>query len=79
MSCSCSQDILGRRILVGLTYAETCEFERLSELPPIDEFGQLLPWETDENSFPPSEWRWLELYKKHLRSLNNQRPNDQDV
>lgn len=59
------QDIFGRQVLVGLTYAETYEFELLDAAPPIDEHGRILDWETDEESFPPSQTRWLELYKKH--------------
>ena len=50
MPCSYSRDIFGRHILVGLTYAETHEFELLDAAPPMDEHGQLLPWETDDKS-----------------------------
>ena len=59
------RDIFGRKVSVGLTYAETREFELLDAAPPIDEHGRILDWETDEESFPPSQTRWLELYKKH--------------
>ena len=59
------QDIFGRKVLVGLTCAETHEFEMLDAAPPIDEHGRILDLETDEDSFPPSQTRWLELYKKH--------------
>lgn len=65
MSRYCSQDIFGRKVLVGLSYAETHEFELLDTAPPIDEHGRILDWETDDKSFPPSQARWLELYKKH--------------
>lgn len=57
-------DIFGRQVLVGLTYAETHEFELLDAAPPTDD-GRILDWEADEKSFPPSQARWLELYKKH--------------
>jgi hypothetical protein len=42
---SYSWDIFGRRILTGLTFFETCEFERLDAEPPIDEHGHILGWE----------------------------------
>ena len=64
-SRSYCRDIFGRRVLIGLTYAETLEFELLDAEPPIDEHGHILDWETDEKSFPSSQARWLELYKKH--------------
>jgi hypothetical protein len=60
-----SRDILGRRILTGLTFSETREFERLDAEPPVDEHGHILRWEIDDDSFPPNQARWLELYKKH--------------
>jgi hypothetical protein len=59
-----SRDILGRRILTGLTFSETREFERLDAEPPV-EHGHILRWEIDDDSFPPNQARWLELYKKH--------------
>jgi hypothetical protein len=59
------RDIFGRRVLIGLSYAETHEFESLDAEPPIDEHGQLLRWETEDKSFPPGQARWLELYKRH--------------
>jgi hypothetical protein len=65
MSGSCSRDIFGRRVLTGLTHAETNEFEALDAEPPVDERGHPLAWETEENSFPQNQARWLELYKKH--------------
>ena len=34
---SYDQDIFGRKVLLGLTYAETCEFELLEAAPPVDE------------------------------------------
>lgn len=70
------RDIFGRQVLVGLTYAETQEFELLDAAPPIDENGHVLDWETDERSFPPNQSRWLELYKKHQAARTRQ-DNDQ--
>jgi len=50
-------DTQGRRVLIGLSYEETMEFEALDEradpLPP--EFGTL----------PTTDDRWLALYEKH--------------
>ena len=60
-----TRDSSGRRVLIGLTFLETSEFERLDAEPPIDEHGHILRWETDEESFPPNQARWLKLYKKH--------------
>jgi hypothetical protein len=60
-----SRDVFGRRVLTGLTFAETHEFELLDKQPPVDERGHLLQWEIDDKSFPPNQARWLELYKKH--------------
>lgn len=65
LSDSYGRDIFGRRILLGLTYAETQEFEQLDAEPPTDEHGRLLSWEIDDNAFPSCHARWLELYKKH--------------
>jgi hypothetical protein len=62
---SYGQDIFGRKVLLGLTYEETQEFERLDAVPPIEKNGLFLKWEIGNESFPPSQTRWLELYKKH--------------
>ena len=62
---SYSLDSLRRRILIGLTFAETGEFERLDAEPPVDEHGQISRWETSDESFPHNQARWLELYQKH--------------
>ena len=70
---SYSRDSLGRRVLIGLTFAETREFERLDAEPPIDEHGQLLRWELEEQSFPPNQTRWLELYRKHQEACDKRR------
>jgi hypothetical protein len=56
---------VGERILVGLTFLETKEFERLDATPPRDAQGNLFPWPTEGRCLPPSERRWLELYEKH--------------
>jgi len=71
MSRSYSRDIFGRTALTGLTYAETHEFELLDAEPPVDERGDLLAWETDDKSFPPSQSRWLELYQFQSRNCQS--------
>ena len=38
----------GRRVLKGLSYAETMEFEELEARPPTDDHGNLMEWETGE-------------------------------
>jgi hypothetical protein len=49
--------------LVGLTAAETVEFEKLDNLTPLDEHGD--PVMTLEQAWrTPRERRWLELYEK---------------
>lgn len=65
MSDLFKRDTFGREVLIGLTYAETIEFGALDATSPFDEFGRGLEWETDDNSFPPNERRWLQLYQKH--------------
>jgi hypothetical protein len=60
------RDSLGRLVLIGLTFEETEEFERLDATPALDKDGCLFPWPTDGDSLPRSEHRWLELYEKHI-------------
>jgi hypothetical protein len=57
-------DERGRRVLTGLSTEETLEFEKLDELPPLDDSGRIA-W-TDEGA-PTTirEKRWLDLYIKH--------------
>jgi hypothetical protein len=57
---------LGRLVLIGLTFEETEEFERLDATPALDKDGCLFPWPTDGDCLPRSEHRWLELYEKHI-------------
>jgi hypothetical protein len=55
---------MGRRVLVGLSFAETEEFEKLDVCLPYD--GK--PIGAFPNSIvplKPLEIRWLELYRKH--------------
>jgi hypothetical protein len=60
---------VGERILVGLTFLETKEFERLDATPPWDQQGNVFPWPTEGRCLPPSEGRWLQLYEKHWAAV----------
>ena len=62
-------DAFGNRVRVGLTYAETLEFERLDALEPLDESGNPLPWDAQSETVRQSEDRWFELYRKHEQAL----------
>jgi len=62
MSDRSSLDAQGRRVLVGLTLAETLEFERLDALPPE---GERLSWAFGGEPVTRREKRWLELYRRH--------------
>ena len=62
-------DAFGNRVRVGLTYAETLEFERLDALEPLDEAGNPLPWDAQNEAVRRSEDRWFELYRKHESAL----------
>jgi hypothetical protein len=44
------RDSLGRLVLIGLTFEETEEFERLDATPALDKDGCLFPWPTDGTS-----------------------------
>jgi hypothetical protein len=58
-------DAYGNRVRVGLTFAETLEFERLDALEPIDGEGNPVPWDAQNEAMRRSEDRWFELYRKH--------------
>ena len=53
----------GRRVLVGLTSAETREFETLDSLSPSD--GDGVSWTFHGVPTTGREKRWLQLYTKH--------------
>jgi hypothetical protein len=57
-------DAFGNRVRVGLTFAETLEFERLDALEPLDGEGNPLPWDCQSEAVRSSEDRWFELYRK---------------
>jgi hypothetical protein len=54
-----------RRVLVGLTPAETQEFETLDSLPPSDSSGNRIAWTFGGEPTTDREKRWLELYTRH--------------
>jgi hypothetical protein len=58
-------DANGRRVLVGLTSAETHEFETLDSLTPSDDSGNRVAWTFGGKPTTGREKRWLELYTKH--------------
>jgi hypothetical protein len=53
----------GRRVLIGLTSAETREFETLDSISPSD--GDRVAWTFDGVPTTSREKRWLQLYTKH--------------
>ncbi|WP_235885820.1 hypothetical protein [Bradyrhizobium niftali] len=58
-------DVGGRRVLIGLTFEETFEFERLASQPVANlEVGRVV---RDKGVLWPvtGEQRWQELYAKH--------------
>jgi hypothetical protein len=57
-----------RRVLAGLTPAETTEFEILDAQLPFD--GKPV-WPPLRSPLPPKEQRWLELYEKMEAARNN--------
>ncbi len=61
----------GRRVLVGLTSAETQEFETLDSLPPSDSSGNRIAWTFGGEPTTNREKRWLELYTRHDEAWKN--------
>lgn len=55
----------GRRVLVGLSAAETQEFETLDSLPPSDISGNRIAWTFGGEPTTNREKRWLQLYTRH--------------
>jgi hypothetical protein len=58
-------DSSGRRVLVGLSAAETQEFETLDALSPSDEGGGRTAWTFGGAPTTGREKRWLQLYTRH--------------
>ncbi|MBR0697954.1 hypothetical protein [Bradyrhizobium lablabi] len=57
----------GRRVLIGLTFEETFEFERLDHPLVLHEDGHVL-WDASGRPASKPAQRWLELYRKHDRA-----------
>jgi hypothetical protein len=57
----------GRRVLIGLTFEETFEFERLDHLSGLHDAGHVL-WDPWDRPASQAAQRWLELYSKHDRA-----------
>ena len=55
----------GRRVLAGLTVAETREFEMLDSLSPSDDNGNRIAWTFGGEPTTGREKRWLTLYARH--------------
>jgi hypothetical protein len=66
-------DDRGRRVLAGLTSAETREFETLDSLPPSDDSGDRIAWTFGGDPTTGREKRWLQLYTKHDEAWKNLR------
>lgn len=58
-------DAFGNRILIGLTFSETVEYDVLSAEEPTDAGGAPLPWYSQNTTIRDREDRWFELYRKH--------------
>ena len=55
----------GRRVLIGLTFEETSEFEKLDHLPALQASGAHVLWGAGGLPADKQAERWLELYHKH--------------
>ncbi len=62
-------DGMDRRILVGLSFEETVEFERLDKSLPYAG-RHVWPFSTAIVPGLPKEVRWLELYRKHRAAFD---------
>ncbi len=65
----------GRRVLVGLTVAETREFETLDSLSPSDHSGNRIAWTFGGEPTTGLERRWLQLYARHDEAWKALRKN----
>jgi hypothetical protein len=66
----------GRRVLVGLTSAETREFETLDSLSPSDGGSDRIAWTFGGDPTTGRERRWLQLYTKHYDAWKTLNGND---
>ena len=60
----------GRRVMRGLTFDETVEFEKLDASLP---FGGIHVWPDPDLPLLPMEARWRELWEKHQAALSSRR------
>jgi hypothetical protein len=58
----------GRRVLIGLTFEETFEFEKLDHLPALHDGDGHVLWDASGLAATKQAERWLELYRKHDRA-----------
>lgn len=58
-------DAFGNRVRIGLTFAETIEFDYLDAREPVDQHGNPLAWDVQNDMTRRLEDRWFELYRKH--------------
>ena len=65
-------DADGRQVIIGLSFDETREFERIDASLP---FNGKPVWPDFGNDIPllPMEARWLELWNKHLTAKQSSR------
>lgn len=52
-------DAFGNRIRIGLTFAETVEYDALSAAEPTDTGVASLPWYSQDDSIRHREDRWF--------------------
>jgi hypothetical protein len=54
-----------RRVLIGLTFEETSEFEKLDNPTALNQRGELMACDDSVEPETTREKRWRELYAKH--------------
>jgi hypothetical protein len=65
-------DAEGRRVIIGLSFDETREFERIDARLPF-RGKPVWPGFGDDIPLLPMEARWLELWNKHEAALQERR------
>jgi hypothetical protein len=63
-------DTSGRLVLVGLTFGETEEFEKLDASLPYD---AKTVWPDEGLPLLPMEARWLQLWMKHVAATSTKK------
>jgi hypothetical protein len=59
----------GQKVIIGLSPAETSEFELLEDRAPLHADGTIA-WDFEGGPQSADERKWLLLYKKHDRAYN---------